>query len=571
MEILKIKYLRLTLVLILFLLLINCSKNPTNGNNSIEWVATSGPIGGNPPIRSIIENDSGILFLSSPLYAGLMKSIDGGNSWFHINNEKLIIRGHGLTIDESNNLFIRNDQIFWSKDDGESWKIIQYPSSINGQYIHSWFVNNNGHVFITDDNGIYRSTNKGKKWKNVSSDRIRIKYCTPTGVLYGVRDDALCVSDDNGLTWNYSHIYDGVGYVNFITNDSSGNTFIGSDRGLYRLYNNDAIWTRVLSTNVRDIDIQADNSILVMSYSNGLYKSSDDGDTWTHFNNKDGFFSTYTLLISKNNQVYIGADSGLFVFNENDATFNKVSLPTTSVSEFAINGSDIYAGTSKSGVFRLSSYDNTWHPLHNTGKSEVRSLVTDNGVIYAGTLGAGIFASNSNGNDWTRVNFDGNYIMDMYMDIENNIHVVTIHDYAVKYSDSDQWNIIKHYRREYLNCIGGCSNGYLFMGVSNGDVYRSVDSGNTWEKIIHNQFYNGPWRIVVDSEDCIYCTCTKGIFKSDDYGETWEQIIDEEPIGFYIDDNDNVFIGTHYNLYISHDKGTTWKVITGDLSHPSYI
>ena len=75
-----------------------------------------------------------------------------------------------------------------------------------------------------------------------------------------------------------------------------------------------------------------------------------------------------------------------------------------SISELAIKGTTIIAGTNGDGVFLSDNNGASWTQTTFTGAS-ITALVVDTSNIYAGTYGyAGVYISSDNGITWSQAN-----------------------------------------------------------------------------------------------------------------------------------------------------------------------
>jgi len=96
---------------------------------------------------------------------------------------------------------------------------------------------------------------------------------------------------------------------------------------------------------------------------------------------------------------------GVFLSTNNGASWTAVNtgLTNTAVFSLAVNGSNLFAGTD-GGVFLSTNNGTSWTAI-NTGltNTRVRSLAVNGSNLFAGTLG-GVFFSTNNGTSWAAVN-----------------------------------------------------------------------------------------------------------------------------------------------------------------------
>jgi photosystem II stability/assembly factor-like uncharacterized protein len=108
------------------------------------------------------------------------------------------------------------------------------------------------------------------------------------------------------------------------------------------------------------------NTIFVGTLSNGIYRSTDNGNNWVTVN---------------------------------------AGLPNATVTSVLINGTSVYAAISGSGIFKSDNNGNSWTPI-NIGLADLRvSVLATNGTyMYAGTSNGYMFLSVNNGASWTIIN-----------------------------------------------------------------------------------------------------------------------------------------------------------------------
>jgi photosystem II stability/assembly factor-like uncharacterized protein len=67
----------------------------------------------------------------------------------------------------------------------------------------------------------------------------------------------------------------------------------------------------------------------------------------------------------------------------------------------AIDGSNIFAGTEKNGVFRSTDNGNSWISVnYGLTNYNIRALAICGSTIFAATYDCGIFQSTDNGDSW---------------------------------------------------------------------------------------------------------------------------------------------------------------------------
>ncbi len=167
---------------------------------------------------------------------GVYFSSDNGTTWIKKNN--------GMENNYAQQFVFKNDSlifinsiigIYYSSNGGESWS--RRMNGINS--FASWFVelclDNNGNLLLTTDDGLYRSTNDGNDWEDITSNlperqlmAIEVTksnkiLVSSTGVQHGVY-----ISSDDGKNWNFSNNGLGNSEVVSLSMNKSGILFAGS-------------------------------------------------------------------------------------------------------------------------------------------------------------------------------------------------------------------------------------------------------------------------------------------------------------------------------------------------------
>ena len=162
------------------------------------------------------------------------------------------------------------------------------------------------------------------------------------------------------------------------------------------------------NTDVRSLTINSTDHIFAGTYLGGVFRSTDNGDSWTEINN--GLTSAYvfSFAINSSDHIFAGTSGdGVFRSTDNGDTWTEINNGLTNlvVNSLAINSSDhILAGT-YGGAFRSTDNGDNWMQINNdlTNPLVYSLAINSTGHIFAGTNG-GAFRSTDNGDNWTEVN-----------------------------------------------------------------------------------------------------------------------------------------------------------------------
>ncbi len=251
----------------------------------------------------------------------------------------------------------------------------------------SCFAASGGSLFAGTDTGTFRSTDNGTSWKLV--------------------DD----SASSPFTVNGRHLFSGSfgGGISVSTDD--GTNWVPADSGLM-------VPGQPYLTVIVYCMAGQDSSLVVGTYGDGVFRSTNNGDTWTWL---------YTVL------------------------YSKYGLYCGDIFSIAWSDSNIFAGTGGNGIMRSTDDGATWTDTSSGLYLNVYSLALIGTQLFAGTYDnfsgmCGVFLSTDSGISWTEAD-EG---IPTYMEAGS---------LAVSGT----------------NLFAGC-----LCGNGCGDVYLSTDSGKSW-------------------------------------------------------------------------------------------
>ena len=178
--------------------------------------------------------------------------------------------------------------------------------------------------------------------------------------------------------------------------------------GLYRSSNNGVSFTPVNNglTNFNVFGMAVIGTTLLAGTPSGVFKSSDNGLNWTISSNGLTNLSV-NAMAAKNGKFYAGTWGGLFVSSDNGSSWSLVNSAGNDVNSIAVNGSYILTSTFNTGGIYSSSNDGASFSLANSGLSITGpiALAANANKVYAGSyMNSGIFMSNNGGTGWTSAN-----------------------------------------------------------------------------------------------------------------------------------------------------------------------
>ncbi len=549
--------------------------------------------------------NSDVIFVAAegPLWSaggerGLFKSQDGGKTW---NLVLEIDKNTGVTdmeFDPSNPdvlyaaAYQRRRQtwsllaggpksgIYKSTDNGETWRQVKtgLPSGDIGKIGLAVTPADSEFVYATieandDEKGFYKSTDKGESWKKQNS------YISGgTGPHYYQEIEASPENPDL--------VYQMDVFIH-VTRDG-GKTFKVLGTGREKHSDNHALW------------IDPDNEKHMLAGTDGgLYETFDEGATWRHFPN---------LPIS---QFYkLGLDNAEPFYNIVGGAQDLGTLigPSRTMNTEGVRNQDWYVPLGADGY--NSSFDpedpNTVYmeiqqgELHRLDRrsEEVLNIKPqaapgdaperwnwdspllisphNNERLYFGSQR--VWHSENKGSSWTPISGD--------LTTDTNRYELETLDNRVWSSDAlyDTGAMSKY---ATLTSISESPKveGLLYTGSDDGLIHSSEDGGQNWRK--SGVFPKVPARSFINDIEAsqhdantVFAVAdahkfgdfSPYVFMSSDRGRTWKSISGDLPAGTivwalkqdHIKDN-LLFIGTEYGIYFSPNKGTNWIKLDGGV------
>ncbi len=369
----------------------------------------------------------------------------------------------------------------------------------------------------------------------------------------------------------------------FLFTGTSGNIF---GKGIFRSASHGAAWTAAntgLNTTGQGLHVQAmeiSGSYVVASTGTGIYRSGNQGDTWSVCGNAGAY--SFNDFITAGTYLYAGGFTGLYVSMDNgltwtaqNADFPGVVPPNVpDIQSFAISGSYLYASTYGYGIFRSADNGLTWVTVNNGLGSPIssrnfRTLGVNGTDVFVGTSGYGVFRLLNNGTTWTQE------ITGLPTGQARYVSTLLVKDNSVYIGCSD--GIL--YQSGNTGTISwspsaGNQSGLRFgtLFLSGSDIFSATDKGvqiSTDNTITWSASNQGILGLLITSiapggGNELFAAATSGVgstyfYRSVDYGATW--IMGNKTGMPYLCNNYLFIYQTNVGVYRSADNGITWQFI----------
>lgn len=299
-------------------------------------------------------------------------------------------------------------------------------------------------------------------------------------------------------------------------NGTSNNGGSGNNGGSN---NNGGSWSNVCSFGAGEIVYSlaygSDGSIYAGTWGGKIYKSTNNGTSWTVINAGMNVSFIWSLNIS-GGYIFAATEQGVYKFN--GTTWTLTTLAGKDVHALVSYNGTIYAATWGFGIYKSTDNGSSWIQINSglNGFLAIQSLTVYNGGIYAGTSGGGVFKC-TNGTDWTKLGCGYTAIWSM-----------------------------------------ASTSSAVLAGTYGDGLYRSLDGGLSWTKTSLNISF--VYSISVNLSGKIYVSSlTNGVFTSTDNGATWNSIgMDGYGVSSLLvsTTTNNVYVGTKEGKMFMTNAGT---------------
>lgn len=289
-------------------------------------------------IYDIAVDDSGNVFVAS--WTGIFKSTDNGVSWEFKNNGLQIGDVYKLFIDYAGNIYLCGSAnfpgygLYKSTDGGENW--VGFADTLNGGPINKFedvtIIPNEpgGFIYVSNYYGVYRSTDNGITWESTN-------YTDPCARNIGINKNGFMFFGNPCASWF----------------------------GIYRSSDLGTTWIRhtFLSLDLSMVYLR-DGSVLAGLYdpnlgSDGIYKTTNNGDTWFNINAFSGLNVATDFVLDKNDDIYVsigGQNPGIYISTNNGnlwINYGLFSQTANSVTCLSIDSTGyVWAGAHLNGIYK---------------------------------------------------------------------------------------------------------------------------------------------------------------------------------------------------------------------------
>ncbi|MBR9977136.1 MAG: T9SS type A sorting domain-containing protein [Bacteroidetes bacterium] len=487
--------------------------------------------------KTLYRAPDGTLFACAPT-AGLYMSKDDGRTWTKVAG--IDSYSYGITATQDGTLFHVGRGVQMSTDGAATWT--DRSSGIIDDDLKAIVVQSDASLLATSWNdGVYRTTDNGASWQLIvgSPTRVLRLFVTSGGKVWAAGNEHTHFSTDQGETWTPA------------TGTFSGNIggFCESPAGtLYAA----STWAQ-----------------------GGLYRSTDDGDTWMKISSETGSHARNDLASSSTGELSCAHGAGVQTSKDNGDTWpwRNEGLNAASIRGFVENGSGVlFCNVAWSGVHRSSDHGLSWTRVWNTDLPPwIRVLRIDSDDALFAASDEYLYRSSDDGTTWQHLNAQHRF--------QNCTDVLLIPPQALLTAENGRcsyssdggahWELRSQgLPRSRMTALLRLPDGMILAALSDSGLYRSNNDGLTWEKF--GDFPSG-----IDINDMalrppatVFATTMRdGVYRSNDGGIHWTRLKRgmQTPYmkALHVSPAAGVYIGSTEGVFFLEEEKDTWIPLEG--------
>jgi len=358
-----------------------------------------------------------------------------------------------------------------------------------------------------------------------------------------------------------------------------------TSEGLFRSSNNGDSWMAanngLPSNSISKYLVYNNFTFYNIISGSGLYKSTDNGENWIAVNQSIGIdylgFLGNNLIGHGNSGMILSTDGGYnwTVIN------NGLPQSYSSYRAIASNSTTVFIGVDSNntgiGIYKTSDNGQNWVTSNNgLTNPNIYSIYTNNNIIYTGTA-TGIFKSADNGISWNAVN--NGLLLTRCGAISssgNNIIAGFGSEYLqggfyFSSNNGNSWVANNEGINSQFVIDLNAKSGTLFAAINGSGIWKSNDNGNSWLKVNNGLPFTDTsiirfidYRSLGNDGQNIFCIIRQplnSIYKSTNDGSNWTYASSgiTSSVNCIGANNNLVYAGTSQGLYVSTNSGSNWS------------
>lgn len=193
-------------------------------------------------------------------------------------------RNASIAFNRSGMMAFNYDGQVYQNISGKTW--LPILTNFKKYSMRSIFETSDGTIFTGYDAGLFKSTDKGKSWKQVQDEGWVMEMLESEGVLIATGQKGIMRSTDKGESWQWvvseggvgidiEHIDGGFAAISCNTTTFSRGIRVSLDNGKTWKAADEGLRPTLFISSVKYID-----GSLICGHPDGIYRSTDNGKTW---------------------------------------------------------------------------------------------------------------------------------------------------------------------------------------------------------------------------------------------------------------------------------------------------
>ncbi len=346
-------------------------------------------------IGSLIEDSSGHIYANTS--TGIYRYDESRRVWDNIGPKNIMF--DNILVTKSNVMLATSstEGVYRSTDFGVTWL---KATTTTGKNVTALCIDN-AHITYAGTLGdrIFRSANVGSGWYQTPTGAVGGEvnaFTTSDTVVYTGTDEGLFRTTNHGVSWENltSNIFGGAVY-DVAINNTTGDIFTATNFGVYRSTDRGENWVSagLAIYGITKICITPQHTIFANTSNSGMYRSTDNGVTWSFSGlSNSGIIS---LSVDFNGTIFAGGFANVYRSTDNGTTWVGRACGTDQVFCLITRGYHVFAGTSN-GVYHSLNNGLSWSLMSTTGLKStiILSLMFDNSSnLIVGTYQGGVYQS----------------------------------------------------------------------------------------------------------------------------------------------------------------------------------
>ena len=442
----------------------------------------------------------------------LARSTDAGRSWQYPSRIPADEYGMDFALDSSGLYVLTLSGLHKSVDGGASWTGVTQPEG----YGRRIFVGKTGALYVVAEYNLFcRSTDGAATWTCSAfpayvPSALILELDEGGGsvpLLLATHSGGLLSSRDGGATWTETlagSTHDAAQTHGLVSDESGSVLLAGTETGVLRSLDRGATWTS-FSAGLQSAWIDAvapdpqDGSRIWAGGLAGLFRSSDAGLSWSPVA-RPGAPEIHDIAVDpeRSSTVYVASDR-VYRTDDDGATWSASPTSPSARSLHVDPASPASVWAVGGQIYKSEDGARTWRTFSNLSQHIYCALVDQKqpGTIYAGSYfdtfeyfgydyprGGAIFVSRDRGATFTKNSTDfGSHVNAIIADPHEQRVLFAITYFAVFRSGDDgaTWQRTQTSPPQFLEALVAdpVRPAKLYVGTTEG-VYRTLDGGQTW-------------------------------------------------------------------------------------------